>query len=58
MSNILETWGERNAWIEVQHIFNDKKVADGKLNLILINQKFKAFKTNQFDQNNIRKAFK
>lgn len=25
MSNILETWGERNAWIEVQHIFNDKK---------------------------------
>ena len=41
-----------------KYIFNDKKVADGKLNLILINQKFKAFKTNQFDQNNIRKAFK
>ena len=41
-----------------KYIFNDKKVADGKLNLILINQKFKAFKTNQFDQNNIGKAFK
>ena len=41
-----------------KYIYNDKKVADGKLNLILINQKFKAFKTNQFDQNNIRKAFK
>ena len=37
---------------------NDKKVADGKLNLILINQKFKAFKTNMFNQNNIKKAFK
>ena len=25
MAKILETWGERNAWIEVQHIFSDKK---------------------------------
>ncbi len=25
MEKILETWGERNSWIEVQHIFNDKK---------------------------------
>lgn len=25
MAKILETWGERNAWIEVQHIFEDKK---------------------------------
>jgi ubiquinone/menaquinone biosynthesis C-methylase UbiE len=25
MAKILDTWGERNAWIEVQHIFNDKK---------------------------------
>ena len=40
-----------------KYIFNDKKVADGKLNLILINEKFKAFKTSQFDQNNIKKAF-
>ena len=39
-------------------IMNDKKVADGKLNLILINRKFKAFKTNMFNQNNIKKAFK
>jgi len=39
-------------------IMNDKKVADGKLNLILINEKFKAFKTNMFNQNNIKKAFK
>ncbi|MBF27277.1 MAG: 3-dehydroquinate synthase [Flammeovirgaceae bacterium] len=40
-----------------KYIFNDKKVADGKLNLILINEKFKAFKTSRFDQNNIKKAF-
>lgn len=25
MAKILETWGERNAWIEVQHIFSEKK---------------------------------
>lgn len=23
MSNILDTWGERNAWIEIQHIFQN-----------------------------------
>ena len=40
-----------------KYIFNDKKVADDKLHLILINEKFKAFKTSQFDQNNIQKAF-
>ena len=40
-----------------KYIYNDKKVADGKLNLILINEKFKAFKTSQFDQKNIKKAF-
>ena len=25
MSEILDKWGERNAWIEIQHIFQDKK---------------------------------
>ena len=25
MAKILDTWGERNAWIDVQHIFSDKK---------------------------------
>ena len=40
-----------------KYIFNDKKVADGKLNLILIDEKFRAFKTSKFDQNNIKKAF-
>jgi ubiquinone/menaquinone biosynthesis C-methylase UbiE len=25
MAKILETWGERNAWIEIQHIFHQKK---------------------------------
>jgi SAM-dependent methyltransferase len=25
MAKILDTWGERNAWIEVQHIFSEKK---------------------------------
>ena len=36
---------------------NDKKVADGKLNLIMINKNYKAFKTNKFQENNIKKAF-
>ena len=25
MAKILDTWGERNAWIEIQHIFNHEK---------------------------------
>jgi ubiquinone/menaquinone biosynthesis C-methylase UbiE len=25
MAKILDEWGERNAWIEIQHIFHDKK---------------------------------
>jgi SAM-dependent methyltransferase len=25
MAQILDNWGSRNAWIEVQHIFDDKK---------------------------------
>ena len=25
MANILETWGERNAWIEIQHLLLNKK---------------------------------
>ena len=34
----------------------DKKVSDGKLNLILINEKFEAFKTAKFNYKNISKA--
>ena len=40
-----------------KYIFNDKKVADGKLNLILINKKLKGYKTNKFDQHNIKRAY-
>ena len=25
MAKILDTWGERNSWIEIQHIFHQKK---------------------------------
>tara|TARA_B100000575_G_C23119444_1_gene647609 strand:+ start:804 stop:1868 length:1065 start_codon:yes stop_codon:yes gene_type:complete len=38
-------------------IKNDKKINKGKLNLILVNNKFKAFKTDNFDVKNISKAF-
>lgn len=34
----------------------DKKISDGKLNLILINEKFEAFKTAKFNYKNISKA--
>jgi hypothetical protein len=34
----------------------DKKVSDGRLNLILINKKFEAFKTEKFNYKNISKA--
>ena len=34
----------------------DKKVSDGKLNLILVNKNFKAFKTEEFNYKNISKA--
>ena len=34
----------------------DKKVSDGRLNLILINKKFEAFKTAKFNYKNISKA--
>ena len=40
-----------------QFILNDKKVSQGKLNLILINSSGKAFKTDKFTQQNLRKAF-
>ena len=35
----------------------DKKVSKGKLNLVLIDKNFKAFKTSNFDNKNILKAF-
>ena len=25
MAKILDTWGERNTWIEIQHLFHNKK---------------------------------
>ena len=36
---------------------NDKKVALGKLNLILLKKIGSAFKTNSFKVSNLRKAF-
>jgi 3-dehydroquinate synthetase len=36
---------------------NDKKVAKGKLNLILLNKIGSAFKTNKFKNLNLSKAF-
>ena len=39
------------------YILNDKKVSKGKLNLILVNDKGKAFKTDRYKINNLRKAF-
>ena len=35
----------------------DKKVSDGQLNLILIDKNFNAFKTSNFSNKNIIKAF-
>jgi 3-dehydroquinate synthase len=40
-----------------KYMMNDKKVADGKLNLIMIDKNYKAFKTNKFKTDNIKKAF-
>src|SRR6056300_677412 len=39
------------------YILNDKKVSQGKLNLILINEKGQAFKTKKYNLNSLRKAF-
>jgi 3-dehydroquinate synthase len=39
------------------YVLNDKKVSKGKLNLILINNKGKAFKTDQYKIDTLRKAF-
>jgi len=39
------------------YILNDKKVSQGKLNLILINEKGQAFKTNKYNLNSLRKTF-
>ena len=39
-----------------KYITADKKVADGKINLILIDKKFNAFKTSKFNHKNIIKA--
>jgi len=39
-----------------KYILSDKKIKDGKLNLILIDKKFNAFKTSKFNHKNIIKA--
>ena len=36
---------------------NDKKVSSGKLNLVLVNSKGAAFKTNQFNNKSLEKSF-
>ena len=38
-------------------ILNDKKVSKGKLNLVLINMKGQAFKTDKFNIKNLKRAF-
>ena len=40
------------------YLMNDKKVAKGKLNLILLKSVGAAFKTDKFKQINLSKAFK
>ena len=40
------------------YLMNDKKVAKGKLNLILLKSVGAAFKTDKFKQTNLSKAFK
>ena len=39
-----------------KYFLSDKKVTNGKLNLILIDKNFNAFKTSKFNQKNIIKA--
>ena len=39
-----------------RYILSDKKITDGKINLILIDKKFNAFKTSKFNHKNIIKA--
>tara|TARA_B100001741_G_scaffold134395_1_gene110706 strand:- start:42 stop:1106 length:1065 start_codon:yes stop_codon:yes gene_type:complete len=62
--NLIDSLGLKTDYSEFKYndlkkyILSDKKVADGKLNLILINNKFKAFKTNKFSQDSLKKAFK
>jgi 3-dehydroquinate synthase/shikimate kinase/3-dehydroquinate synthase len=38
-------------------ILNDKKVSKGKLNLVLINDRGQAFKTDKFNTKNLEKSF-
>ena len=40
-----------------QYFLSDKKIKDGKLNLILIDKNFNAFITSKFNNKNISKAF-
>ena len=61
--NLIDSLGLKTDYSEFKYselkkyILADKKVAAGKLNLILINNKFKAFKTSKFSQDSIKRAF-
>ena len=39
-----------------KYMASDKKVKDGKLNLILIDKQFKAFKTSKYNLKNVIKS--
>ena len=39
-----------------KYMASDKKVKDGKLNLVLIDKKFSAFKTSKYDIKNVIKS--
>ena len=62
--NLIDSLGLKTDYSEFKYndlkkyILSDKKVADGRLNLVLINKKFKAFKTNKFSEDSLKKAFK
>ena len=63
MINLIESLGLKIDYSKYSfndlkgYILNDKKVSQGKLNLILVNEKGNAFKTNKYNPNSLRKAF-
>ena len=63
MINLIESLGLNTNYSKYKfndlkkYILNDKKVSEGKLNLILINQSGSAFITNKYNSRNLKKAF-
>jgi 3-dehydroquinate synthase len=63
MINLIESLGLNTNYSKYKfndlkkYILNDKKVSEGKLNLILINQNGSAFITNKYNSRNLKKAF-